>query len=105
MNGEIPTVPITTLAGIASLTDLLPELPIPGPSTAGPPNAGTNLLYHANVAEQASHAISTNDSIITQQILQALTNTSTDYVELNEKNLTALAHTAGIDQPAVPSCN
>jgi len=31
MNGEVPSVPIITLAGLASLTHLLPELPLPTP--------------------------------------------------------------------------
>ena len=68
-------------------------------------NAGTNLLYHSSVVEQANHALSTNDGAITQQILQALTSTSTDYVELNEKNITALNHNNGAEQPVVPNCN
>ena len=87
------------------LISVLPELPIPGPSAAGPLNAGTNLFYHSSVAEQASNALLTTDGIITQQILQALVNTPTDYVELNQKNITAVSHNNGVEQPVVPNCN
>ena len=55
--------------------------------------------------EQANHALTTNDEVITQQILQALASTSTDYIELNEKNITALTHNGGVEQPIVPNCN
>ena len=34
-----------------------------------------------------------------------MANTPTDYVELNEKNTTALSHNNGRDQPIVPNCN
>ena len=86
---------------------MLPELPVPGPSAAGPSNAGNNLLYHPTVAEQASHSLSNTNDVITQQIYQALASTPTDYVELNERNITTLSSgAAGSDQPIqFPSCN
>jgi hypothetical protein len=47
MNKEVPSVPITsdditTLAGLASLTHLLPELPLPSP--LAPHGAGASIL-------------------------------------------------------------
>ena len=37
---------------------VLPELPVPGPSSAGPSNAGENLLgHHSAVAEGAAHVL------------------------------------------------
>ena len=62
-------------------------------------------MYHTSVVEQATNALSASDEVVTQQILQALANTSTDYVELNEKNLTALSLSNGSEQPVVPNCN
>ena len=78
---------------------------MPGPSAAGPQNAGTNILYHASVTEQANRALSTTDDATLQHIIHALAKTSTDYVELNEKNVTALSHNNGAEQPVVPNCN
>ena len=69
------------------LISVLPELPVPGPSAAGPQNAGTNILYHASVTEQANRALSTTDDATLQHIIHALAKTSMDYVELNEKSL------------------
>ena len=90
---------------IYCIFSVLPELPVPGPSAAGPQNAGTNILYHSSVAEQAKRALSTTDESTLQHIVHALANTPTDYVELNEKNTTALSHNNGRDQPIVPNCN
>ena len=106
MNGNFKKCTIDTLINHKfSIYLVLPELPVPGPSTAGPLNAGSNLLYHSNIVEQASHILSNCNEITTQQILHALTNTPTDYVELNDKNLTALSHNNGARQPVVPPCN
>ncbi|OWF42149.1 nipped-B-like protein B isoform X2 [Mizuhopecten yessoensis] len=82
MNGEVPSVPITTLAGITSLTDLLPELPLPTPLPSTVQNK--SLLYHARLAESAKRHLSKRDEGLTQQIVHALRQTSTDHIELKD---------------------
>ncbi|XP_050529053.1 nipped-B-like protein isoform X2 [Daktulosphaira vitifoliae] len=83
MNGEIPSVPITTLAGISSLTDLLPEMPLPSPM---PQTLGNkSLLFHPRVAEEADILLSLRDDILVPQLIQSLINTSSDHIQLKEK--------------------
>ncbi|ELU12686.1 hypothetical protein CAPTEDRAFT_160616 [Capitella teleta] len=58
MNGEIPSVPITTLAGVSSLTALLPELPLPTPL---PHTVGNkSLLFNPQIADEARDIISSS---------------------------------------------
>nr|XP_006819500.1 PREDICTED: nipped-B-like protein-like isoform X1 [Saccoglossus kowalevskii] len=85
MNGEIPSVPITTLAGVASLTDLLPELPLPSPLPATLGNK--SLLYNPRVSEEARRILSTPDENLVPQLLHALGQTSTDHIELKDKSI------------------
>ncbi|GAB6029016.1 hypothetical protein CHUAL_004804 [Chamberlinius hualienensis] len=82
MNGDIPSVPITTLAGISSLTDLLPELPLPSPLPSLTCNR--NLLFHPRVAEEAKRLLNLRDEPLANQLIAALTQTSTDYIELKD---------------------
>ncbi|XP_076440937.1 nipped-B-like protein A isoform X2 [Babylonia areolata] len=84
MNGEIPSVPITTLAGVASLTDLLPELPLPTPL---PHTVNKSLLFNKKVTEDAQRFLSSADEGLAQQLLHALQQTSTSHIELQD-NLT-----------------
>ncbi|XP_043282978.1 nipped-B-like protein B [Venturia canescens] len=90
MNGVIPSVPITTLAGIASLTDLLPEMPLPTPL----PQTLTNksLLFHPRVAEEAQILLSVRDENLVPQLITSLSQTSSDHIELKD-------HYANVDQP------
>jgi len=100
MNGEIQNVPITTLAGIASLTDLLPELPVPGPSSAGPSNAGDNLLgHHSAVAEGAAHVLQSSNEMLQAQISMALAAYDTRDVKLNDRNVAGLSAAGGNTVP------
>ncbi|XP_015608348.1 nipped-B-like protein B [Cephus cinctus] len=90
MNGVIPSVPITTLAGIASLTDLLPEMPLPTPL----PQTLTNksLLFHPRVAEEAQILLSVSDENLVPQLILSLSQTSSDHIELKD-------HYANTEQP------
>ncbi|XP_039299042.1 nipped-B-like protein [Nilaparvata lugens] len=90
MNGEIPSVPITTLAGIASLTDLLPEMPLPSPLPQTLSNK--SLLFHPRVAEEANILLSLRDENLVPQLVQSLVQTSADHIELKD-------HYAGTEQP------
>ncbi|XP_076681942.1 nipped-B cohesin loading factor isoform X1 [Andrena cerasifolii] len=82
MNGVIPSVPITTLAGIASLTDLLPEMPLPTPL----PQTLTNksLLFHPRVAEEAQILLSVRNESLVPQLILSLSQTSSDHIELKD---------------------
>ncbi|XP_066599133.1 nipped-B-like protein A [Prorops nasuta] len=82
MNGVIPSVPITTLAGISSLTDLLPEMPLPTPL----PQTLTNksLLFHPRVAEEAQILLSVRDESLVPKLIQSLSQTSSDHIELKD---------------------
>ncbi|XP_046684148.1 LOW QUALITY PROTEIN: nipped-B-like protein [Homalodisca vitripennis] len=90
MNGEIPSVPITTLAGIASLTDLLPEMPLPSPLPQTLSNK--SLLFHPRVAEEAHILLSLRDEALVPQLVQSLAQTSADHIELKD-------HYAGAEPP------
>ncbi|XP_011162690.1 nipped-B-like protein B [Solenopsis invicta] len=82
MNGVVPSVPITTLAGIASLTDLLPEMPLPTPL----PQTLTNksLLFHPRVAEEAQILLSVRDENLVPQLIMSLSQTSSEHIELKD---------------------
>ena len=88
MNGEIPSVPITTLAGISSLTDLLPEMPLPSPL----PISSKSLLFHPRVAEEAQNLLSVRDETLVPQLIQSLSQTSSQHIELKD-------HYAGTEPP------
>ncbi|XP_069694432.1 nipped-B-like protein A [Periplaneta americana] len=90
MNGEIPSVPITTLAGISSLTDLLPEMPLPSPSPQTLSNK--SLLFHPRVAEEAQILLSVRDDALVPQLIQSLVQTSAEHIELKD-------HYAGTEPP------
>ncbi|KAF4533147.1 hypothetical protein B566_EDAN007958, partial [Ephemera danica] len=90
MNGEIPSVPITTLAGISSLTDLLPEMPLPSPLPQTLSNK--SLLFHPRVAEEAQILLSLRDDTLVPQLIQSLVQTSADHIELKD-------HYAGAEPP------
>ncbi|XP_063962379.1 nipped-B-like protein A isoform X1 [Lytechinus pictus] len=83
MNGEVPSVPITTLAGIASLTDLLTELPLPSPLPSAINSKG--LLYTPQIAEEAQRLLGRQDENLIPQLLHVLSQTDTDHIELKDK--------------------
>ncbi|GAB1597401.1 nipped-B-like protein A [Argonauta hians] len=82
MNGEIPSVPIITLAGVTSLTDLLPELPLPTPLSPGMHNK--SLLFNPKIADDARKILETHDETLAQQLAHSLKQTSTDHIELKD---------------------
>ncbi|XP_013793614.1 nipped-B-like protein A [Limulus polyphemus] len=82
MSGEGPSVPITTLAGIQSLTDLLLELPLP----VALPGAHGNqsLLPHPRDGEEFQRLLSTHEAVLLPQLFDALSHASTDHVEVKD---------------------
>lgn len=86
MNGEPtssnPQVPVTTLAGISSLSELLPVLPLPGAADlGGPPQS---LLFHPRVAEEAQRLLKSQDPNLIAHLVNSLTATSQQHIELKE---------------------
>ncbi|XP_006006990.1 nipped-B-like protein isoform X2 [Latimeria chalumnae] len=81
MNGDMPHVPITTLAGIASLTDLLNQLPLPSPL---PATTTKSLLYNARIAEEVTCLLACRDENLVSQLVHSLNQVSTDHIELKD---------------------
>ena len=75
---------------------VLPELPVPGPSSAGPSNAGDNLLgHHSAVAEGAAHVLQSSNEMLQAQISMALSAYDTRDVKLNDRNVAGLSAAGG----------
>uniref|UniRef100_A0A671YEN7 Nipped-B protein n=1 Tax=Sparus aurata TaxID=8175 RepID=A0A671YEN7_SPAAU len=81
MNGDMPHVPITTLAGIASLTDLLNQLPLPSPL---PATTAKSLLYNGRISEEVGSLLVCRDENLVTQLAQSLNQVSTEHIELKD---------------------
>uniref|UniRef100_A0A3Q3QRL1 Nipped-B protein n=1 Tax=Monopterus albus TaxID=43700 RepID=A0A3Q3QRL1_MONAL len=81
MNGDMPHVPITTLAGIASLTDLLNQLPLPSPL---PATTAKSLLYNGRISEEVSSLLVCRDENLVTQVAHSLNQVSTQHIELKD---------------------
>ncbi|KAM8865882.1 nipped-B-like protein A isoform 1-T1 [Synchiropus picturatus] len=81
MNGDMPHVPITTLAGIASLTDLLNQLPLPSPL---PATTTKSLLYNGRIAEEVTCLLGCRDESLASQLAHGLNQVSTEHIELKD---------------------
>ncbi|XP_059830018.1 nipped-B-like protein isoform X2 [Hypanus sabinus] len=81
MNGDMPHVPITTLAGIASLTDLLNQLPLPSPL---PATTTKSLLFGGRIAEDVNCLMGCRDESLVAQLVHSLSQVSTDHIELKD---------------------
>ncbi|XP_049326310.1 nipped-B-like protein A isoform X2 [Astyanax mexicanus] len=81
MNGDMPHVPITTLAGIAGLTDLLNQLPLPSPL---PGTTTKSLLYSVRVVEEVDRLLACRDDALVAQLTGGLAQVSTDHIELKD---------------------
>lgn len=95
---DIPSVPVTTLAGLASVSDcesnetichcsflefvriisVLSELPISDSSVGTPLNK--SLLFHPRVGEEAKNLLCMKDDVLTRQLIQALEQTNSDHM-------------------------
>ncbi|KAI8510205.1 hypothetical protein Bbelb_126330 [Branchiostoma belcheri] len=69
-NGEIPNIPMNTLAGISSLTEL----------------NNKSLLYSQRVIEEARRLVANPDENLVPHLVQALGQTSTDHIELKDNS-------------------
>ncbi|XP_053666825.1 nipped-B protein [Anopheles marshallii] len=99
---DVPSVPITTLAGLTSLSDLLSELPI-SDSLSVSASLNRSLLFHPRVAEEANNLLATRDDALTAQLVTAIEQTNSDSIELKDQypQPTAPANGVPIDGPAL----
>ncbi|KAK2556654.1 Nipped-B-like protein B [Acropora cervicornis] len=86
-------VPIATLAGINSLTDLLPELPLPSPSVS---KRKDTLLHSSTVANEAREILARPDRPLVQQLTQAL--------QISKPTTDQLIFKEDVSQPTTISC-
>lgn len=102
-DNDIPSVPVTTLAGLASLSDrkcspflrsdtnqqhsphfrshtntVLSELPICESSVIT--SLHKSLLFHPRVAEEANNLLAVKDDTLTRQLVHALEQTNADHM-------------------------
>ncbi|XP_065558783.1 nipped-B-like protein B isoform X2 [Artemia franciscana] len=83
MNGQLGNVPVTTLAGISSLSELLPQLPLPTAVTTH--SREKTLLFHQRIGEESQKQLSSSgDEQVNQQLIQALALTSSDAIQLKD---------------------
>ncbi|XP_013107100.2 nipped-B protein isoform X1 [Stomoxys calcitrans] len=78
---EIPSVPVTTLAGLTSLSDLLSELPVS--ECFGNSNSfNKSLLFHTLVASESQNLLSLRDDELTKQLVGAIGKSNAEEIEL-----------------------
>ena len=79
---------------------VLPELPVAGPSPAGPTCPSSNYLYHNTISEESGHLLSRPNDALASQLGIALASTTVDHVMLNAKNMSAFSQ-QGQQQPVM----
>ncbi|XP_073824751.1 nipped-B cohesin loading factor isoform X2 [Musca autumnalis] len=78
---EVPSVPVTTLAGLTSLSDLLSELPV-SESFGSSTSRNKTLLFHTLVASESNNLLSLRDDELARQLVFAIEKTNADKIEL-----------------------
>ncbi|KAL9928533.1 nipped-B cohesin loading factor isoform 2-T4 [Glossina fuscipes fuscipes] len=78
---DIPSVPVTTLAGLTSLSDLLSELPV-AESLGHAASLNRTLLFHTLVASESKNLLSVRDENLTRQLVHAIEQTNSDNIQL-----------------------
>uniref|UniRef100_A0A6P4ENJ0 Nipped-B protein-like isoform X1 n=2 Tax=Drosophila rhopaloa TaxID=1041015 RepID=A0A6P4ENJ0_DRORH len=78
---DIPTVPVTTLSGLTSTSDLLSELPV-SDSLQSAASLNKSLLFHALVASESNNLLSVRDENLVRQLVKAIERTNSDNIEL-----------------------
>ncbi|XP_052842596.1 nipped-B protein isoform X3 [Drosophila gunungcola] len=78
---DFPTVPVTTLSGLTSTSDLLSELPV-SDSLHSAASLNKSLLFHALVANESNHLLSVRDENLVRQLVNAIERTNSDHIEV-----------------------
>ncbi|KAG5443974.1 Nipped-B-like protein B [Clonorchis sinensis] len=82
MNGDISRIPIQTLGAVVSLTDILPELPLPAPLQSGP--SSKTLLWDPQLTDSTRKYLNSQNSGLTTALSDALENTTTDNIDFKD---------------------
>jgi len=67
---------------------VLPELPVPGPSSSSIAS-GSSLLYHQGLVNEATQLLSSQNDALSGQVAALMSNTSVDYVDLASTSASA----------------
>ncbi|XP_043066416.1 nipped-B protein isoform X3 [Drosophila bipectinata] len=78
---DIPSVPVTTLAGLTSTSDLLSELPV-SDSLRSAASLNKSLLFHTLVAHESHNLLSVRDENLVKQLVNAIEKTNSDNIVL-----------------------
>ncbi|XP_030245911.1 nipped-B protein isoform X2 [Drosophila navojoa] len=78
---DIPSVPVTTLAGLTSTSDLLSELPV-SDCLQSATSFNKSLLFHSLVANESNNLLSVRDENLVKQLVNAIEQTNSDNIEL-----------------------
>ncbi|XP_054741971.1 nipped-B protein isoform X1 [Anastrepha obliqua] len=81
---DIPSVPVTTLACLTSLSDLLSELPVPD-TLASVTSLNKSLLFHTLVAKESNNLLSVRDDNLVKQLVNAIEQTNSEIIELKSQ--------------------
>ncbi|XP_055853643.1 nipped-B protein isoform X3 [Episyrphus balteatus] len=81
---DIPSVPVTTLAGLTSLSDLLSELPV-SDSLSSVTSLNKSLLFHTLVADESNNLLSVRDDNLVKQLVHAIEQTNSDNIEVKSQ--------------------
>nr|CAH8872630.1 unnamed protein product [Trichobilharzia regenti] len=76
MNGDISRIPIQSLSAVVSLTDIIPELPLPTPLHSG--SSAETLLY------DPSHSLHFSHAELVGYLSEALGNVCTNNIDFKE---------------------
>ena len=76
MNGDISRIPIQSLSAVVSLTDIIPELPLPTSLQTG--SNVESLLYDPKLFNDASQCLRCGDEFLANSLTDALGSVCTD---------------------------
>ncbi|VDK23311.1 unnamed protein product [Taenia asiatica] len=88
MSGDISRIPIQSFGAVFSLTDILPELPLP---TAFPHGSSSDsFLADPEVSNDVMRCLYSKDENLIGSITEALSKVSTDNIDLDDDNVSEL---------------
>ncbi|KAL5105362.1 Nipped-B protein [Taenia crassiceps] len=88
MSGDISRIPIQSFGAVFSLTDILPELPLP---TAFPHGSSSDsLLADPDISNDVMRCLYSKDENLIGSITEALSKVSTDNIDLDDDNVSEL---------------
>ncbi|CAH8674533.1 unnamed protein product [Schistosoma rodhaini] len=82
MNGDISRIPIQSLSAVVSLTDIIPELPLPAPLHAG--SSVETLLHDSRISIDAFQCLRFGHDRLVGCLSEALGSVCTDNIDFKE---------------------